>query len=293
MTTRKNYRYTEADFEALTQRAIKRAGGRAGEARSTIEVVPGKPYSFTVLGIAQPGGSKQAFVPVDKKKICECGPIPGKLPFRREGGSIIVSVVDANPNAKKWKEHAARIAAEEYQGPMFDGPIAATFTFYRPRPDSHYGAKGLNKQGRDNPFPATKPDVLKLARALEDALTGICYVDDALIVRETLRKEYGEPARVEITLEALAVETGQTSLLEMVEPPPPWQEPPPPPAPPPSAGTAATPQRPDDTRAPASAAPTGHGTSAGHSGHSARIRRTANVARQASKEPNQGEVNRA
>lgn len=221
---RRSSRVTETDFKKLADRAIHRAGGRAGEARTAIEVVPGRQYTFSILGVAQPGGSKQAFVPVDRKKICECGPIPGKLPFRREGGSIIVSVVDANPNVDVWKKHVARIAREEYHGPMFDRAIAARFVFYRARPDSHYGKAGLNKQGRDNPFPSTKPDALKLARALEDALTGICYVDDALIVRESISKEYGEPPRVEVTIETLNVETGQASLLEAVEPPPPWEE---------------------------------------------------------------------
>jgi Holliday junction resolvase RusA-like endonuclease len=49
-----------------------------------------------------------------------------------------------------------------------------------------------------------KPDVLKLARAVEDALTGILYRDDAQIVTEVLRKRYGDPPRVEIRLSPVA-----------------------------------------------------------------------------------------
>lgn len=48
--------------------------------------------------------------------------------------------------------------------------------------------------------PATRPDVLKLARCAEDSLTGIVWRDDAQIVEEHLFKYWGEPARVEIEI---------------------------------------------------------------------------------------------
>jgi len=35
--------------------------------------------------------------------------------------------------------------------------------------------------------------VLKLARAVEDALTGVIWADDAQIVDEVIRKRYGRP----------------------------------------------------------------------------------------------------
>jgi Holliday junction resolvase RusA-like endonuclease len=46
----------------------------------------------------------------------------------------------------------------------------------------------------------TRPDVLKLARAAEDALTGIVWRDDSQIVHETLAKVYGEPERLEVAV---------------------------------------------------------------------------------------------
>lgn len=45
--------------------------------------------------------------------------------------------------------------------------------------------------------------MLKLARAAEDALTGILWRDDAQICDEVIRKRYGEPARVEIEVRTL------------------------------------------------------------------------------------------
>ena len=52
--------------------------------------------------------------------------------------------------------------------------------------------------------------MLKLARAVEDALTGIVWRDDAQIVDEQLSKVYGEPARVEVDV----AELEHATLLE-------------------------------------------------------------------------------
>jgi Holliday junction resolvase RusA-like endonuclease len=53
-------------------------------------------------------------------------------------------------------------------------------------------------------YPTGRPDVLKLARACEDALTGVIWRDDAQIVVERLYKDWGEPARVLVEIEQLA-----------------------------------------------------------------------------------------
>ena len=50
------------------------------------------------------------------------------------------------------------------------------------------------------PFPTARPDLLKLARAVEDAIQSVVYRNDSQIVDEVLHKRYGEPARVEVVL---------------------------------------------------------------------------------------------
>jgi Holliday junction resolvase RusA-like endonuclease len=139
-----------------------------------------------VHGAAQPAGSKRAF----------------KL------GSGAVVVTDANKKATPWKREVADAAATAMlshaiteNGTLVDGPLSVRMIFYVPRPKGHYGRKGLLPSAP--PYPTKRPDVLKLARAVEDAMTGIVYRDDAQIVREQLVKDYGEPARVEITVERL------------------------------------------------------------------------------------------
>lgn len=141
---------------------------------------------FTVPGNAQPAGSKQAFVPIDRRT---------GQPYRKNG-RVITNTVDANPKGKDWKAAVAWFAKEAMDGRSpLEGPLRATFLFRRERNKGHYRTgRNADKLKDDAPvFPIAKPDVLKLARAAEDALTGIVYLDDAQIVREILHKDFGDP----------------------------------------------------------------------------------------------------
>lgn len=156
--------------------------------------------TFTVLGKAEPAGSKRAFA-LRKK---------GGALVLREGGAPVISITDDNPNSKAWKQEVgksallARAAQPGHLGRLLEGPLAVTFYFYRPRPKGHMTSKGeLSKSGRETPYPTSKPDVLKLARGVEDALTSVLWRDDAQIVDEKIRKFWGEPARVVITVTPL------------------------------------------------------------------------------------------
>lgn len=128
--------------------------------------------AFTVYGLPEPAGSKRAFV------------IKGRA-----------IVTDANAKSRGWKNQVTAAAREAYQGPLLDGPLSVTMTFFRPRPAGHMGANGKLKKSAPSE-PTTRPDVLKLARAVEDALTGVIWRDDAQITQETIWKRYGEPAMV-------------------------------------------------------------------------------------------------
>jgi len=109
-------------------------------------------------------------------------------------------VVDANPRAKGWQANVARAAAEQYTGGLLDGPLAVEMTFYRARPRGHFGTgRNAGSVKASAPVaPITRPDALKLARVVEDALTGVIWRDDSQIVEESLAKRYGEPERCEI-----------------------------------------------------------------------------------------------
>lgn len=140
---------------------------------------------FCAIGQAQPAGSKRAFVFTPKN-----------------GGKPRASVSDANAKSKPWQWAVAMSAREVYHGPLLTEPLDVTITFYRPRPRGHYGSgKNAGTVKASAPaYPGTKPDLLKLARGIEDALSKVVYVDDALIVDEHLFKRWGEPARVEVQI---------------------------------------------------------------------------------------------
>ena len=110
---------------------------------------------FTVIGQAQPAGSKRAF------------------PFRREGGTLGVRVTDANPKSADWKLQVALAAREVATGTLLEGPLVLEATFFRPRPKAHFRQDGeLSKAGLASLAPETKPDLTELVRATEDSLRG-------------------------------------------------------------------------------------------------------------------------
>lgn len=143
---------------------------------------------FVVFGLAKPAGSKRAF--------------PGK----RKDGSLFVNVSDDCETSRDWKNSVADAASQAFQGPLLSGPLRVKFDIYRPRLVGHYGTgKNAAVLKRSAPaYPTARPDVLKLARAIEDAITGIVWRDDAQIVDERLAKHWGEPARVEVSIEVLS-----------------------------------------------------------------------------------------
>ena len=146
--------------------------------------------AFTVLGDAKPAGSKRAFA-------------------LRKGGVLTgrVSVVDACNRSRDWKQQVASAARQAYDGPLLTGPLRVTMQFYRPRPKGHYNAKGeLNKKGRESIAPTGRPDCGKLCRAVDDAITSVVWRDDAQVVAERVTKDWGEPARVEISIEEVTIE---------------------------------------------------------------------------------------
>jgi Holliday junction resolvase RusA-like endonuclease len=129
---------------------------------------------FTVYGTPAPAGSKKAV------------PMGGRW-----------GVIDDSKRSRPWKNDVAQQAGLAMAGhEMLRGPIEVLFRFFVRRPKGHFGKRGLMPSAPA--YPAKKPDVLKLARAVEDALSGVVYNDDAQIVHELLVKEYGEPERVEI-----------------------------------------------------------------------------------------------
>jgi Holliday junction resolvase RusA-like endonuclease len=148
--------------------------------------------AFFVYGVPAPGGSKKTFVPMRNG-----------VPVRRPGGSIMVNTIDdAGQRNKNWRAAVAQAAGEAMRGrePLFSA-LSVRIVFNMPRPKDHFKTNGTLK-GSAPVHHIKKPDVLKLGRSTEDAMTGIVWRDDSIIVNERLHKVYAigpAGASIEIT----------------------------------------------------------------------------------------------
>ena len=137
--------------------------------------------SFFVAGIPKPAGSKRGFFIPKLKRVV---------------------ITDACKGSKDWKTDVKHAAQECYGGELLAGPLEVTLTFHVERPTGHFRTGKNSVALRDSApqFPTTRPDVLKLARAVEDALTKIIWKDDSQIVTERLRKRYSARPGVQIDI---------------------------------------------------------------------------------------------
>jgi Holliday junction resolvase RusA-like endonuclease len=155
-----------------------------------------------VIGIPQTAGSKRSFViPRAGQPLAVTGP-NGRQRFN---GRVIIT--DDNPNSRDWKNRVAQegqvaMRGQSFERPLFEGPLAVTFVFRMPRIKGHYRASGELKPNAPM-RPTVRPDALKLARAAEDALTGVVWRDDSQIVIEHLEKVYDEKPGCTITVTPL------------------------------------------------------------------------------------------
>lgn len=149
---------------------------------------------FFIPGIPAPGGSKKAFW---SKKL---------------NRAFIVD--DAGERNKNWRAVVALSAKEHYQGPVLTGPLKVVFNFRVNRPKGHHGAKGVRASAPSHP--QTRPDVLKLARSTEDALTGVIWRDDAQTVILSLSKEYADQAGCLVTVSEIGKEAFAETRKELI-----------------------------------------------------------------------------
>ena len=141
---------------------------------------------FFVPGTPRTAGSKRAF-PLWR----------GKGPNKQFVRSIITD--DSGAAGKAWRSVVQDAAREAFgERTLMEGPLRVAFDFFVQRPKCHIGAKGVKPSAPRKPI--TKPDLLKLARAAEDALTGIIWKDDAQIATEVLRKRYADKPGMDVEI---------------------------------------------------------------------------------------------
>jgi Holliday junction resolvase RusA-like endonuclease len=133
---------------------------------------------IVVYGIPQPQGSKSARV------------LPHEVRAKGDqcvgGRAILTEGFGEGPRDRKsWRDAVAEagrawLTAHDAPAPL-DGPLVMWAWFYLPRPPS--APKSVT-------LPFRKPDNSKLLRSVEDALSGILYVDDARFVDSHISKRF-------------------------------------------------------------------------------------------------------
>lgn len=131
---------------------------------------PNQSIRFTVLGTPKPQGSKRAYV---------------------QGGHARL-VESAGQPLKDWRTDVQQAAIKAHHGEPLEGPLAVQLIFNLVRPKSHPKTRPT--------WPTARPDIDKLARAVLDALTHVCYQDDSQITHLTLAKVWGDPPGVTVTI---------------------------------------------------------------------------------------------
>lgn len=121
----------------------------------------------------------------------------------------------AGSRQKSWQESVRwTFLQSEYARTIpIDGAIMVSLLYSFARPKSHLTSKGKHTKSYKH-FPSVRPDIDKLNRAVLDALSGLAYKDDALIVSEVAMKEYGVPEGVRIIIRKIPDTEGSLKDVE-------------------------------------------------------------------------------
>ncbi len=138
----------------------------------------GQSISFFVPGLPKTAGSKRAFIPKGWKRAI---------------------ITDDCKGSKDWRGDIKAMASSKAPEQLLAGALSLDLRFVLPRPKAHLNSHGAVKSNAPG-WHIKKPDVLKLARAVEDALTGVLWQDDSQIAVETLHKAYGDKPGVTVTV---------------------------------------------------------------------------------------------
>jgi len=149
-----------------------------------------------VPGEPKPGGSKRALLARGSKR-----PV----------------VVDDCKKTKDWQTNVRHFAYQAYEGPLQEGALRLTVTFYLVRARSHYGT-GRNRnrlKPSAPPDPNRRPDTTKLLRSTEDALTGLVWRDDAQIIEHYTFKRWGPKPGAQIMVETIGARQNEEDAMTM------------------------------------------------------------------------------
>lgn len=115
----------------------------------------------------------------------------------RTGHGYLASDVVAFRDAVKW------MAVQQLPSHnLIETPISVTLRFVFQAPKSLPAAlRRQISEGSTSIHKSTKPDIDNLTKAIFDALNGVVWVDDALVVSLTANKWYGDRDQITVNIE--------------------------------------------------------------------------------------------
>lgn len=145
--------------------------------------------SLFVIGTPRTAGSKKA--------------------FRDKAGTV--HLTHDGQYTKAWMDKVSWFALKKVgRMCLLNEALLLRLTFYMQRPQAHFGTgrnAGVLKEWAIIAEHTKKPDLTKLTRAVEDALTGVIWKDDSQVARQETSKQYcdndGQKPGVLIEVETL------------------------------------------------------------------------------------------
>jgi Holliday junction resolvase RusA-like endonuclease len=119
--------------------------------------------------------------------------VGGVARFLRAGKMHTVPVRENS----EWALIVGKIARDHAPAKLLDGPVRLTLAFFMPKP------KSAPKHRRV--WPITRPDADNLFHKLTDAMNGVLWTDDSVIVEVHLTKDYSPSGFIglDVTVEQL------------------------------------------------------------------------------------------
>lgn len=119
---------------------------------------------------------------------------------RATGRGKFIRVYDP-PKTAKFKRELKQLATEMYHDAPLEGEIYLKVAFYR-KIQKSISKKEHDKRASGEHRPIVKADLSNYLKSFEDALNGVLWKDDAMIVHEEIDKYYSDNPRIEVEIYA-------------------------------------------------------------------------------------------
>ncbi|MGK4098921.1 RusA family crossover junction endodeoxyribonuclease [Ligilactobacillus salivarius] len=119
---------------------------------------------------------------------------------RATGRGRFIRVYDP-PKTAKFKRELKQLATEMYHDAPLEGEIYLKVAFYR-KIQKSISKKEHDRRALGEHRPIVKADLSNYLKSFEDALNGVLWKDDAMIVHEEIDKYYSDNPRIEVEIYA-------------------------------------------------------------------------------------------